>query len=106
VRCVLRAGGFWVSEFSGNYVRWVSPAGIISTVAGIGGSIIGTIALGVWNGPATSARFNNPVFIVPDGSGGALFSDCNLNAVQRLLPNGTVSTVNFAGTGLSGTTGA
>ena len=93
-----------MTENTGNRVRWVSAGGLIRTVAGIGGNSVGVVA--TWSGPATSARLNNPTCIVSDGAGGALFADTNLNAVQRWLPNGTVSAVTYAGTGLSGTTGA
>ena len=96
-------GGFWVSETSGNYVRFVSSSGVLSTVAGVGGATVGTTS--TWNGPATSVRLNAPVFIVSDGSGGAYFSHSNLNAIQRILPNNTISTITYAGTGNSGTTG-
>jgi trimeric autotransporter adhesin len=97
------SGGFWVTEGGGNNVRFVSSIGTISTVAGIGGASLGTTSS--WNGPGTSARLNNPVVVMPDGQGGALFSGTNLNAIQRLLPSGVVSTVTYAGNGLSGTTG-
>lgn len=84
-------------------MRFVSAAGLITSVAGIGGSSVGSTL--TWSGVATSARFSSPTSIVSDGTGGALFADTNLNAIRRWLPNSTVSATSYAGTGLSGTAG-
>jgi sugar lactone lactonase YvrE len=92
-------GGFLIAEQDRDEVRRVSPAGMISTVAG---SLSGGERLGD-RGPATKASLSAPrgVAVMPDG--GFLIAD-NANArVRRVSPNGTISTI--AGTGGYGSTG-
>jgi hypothetical protein len=69
-----------MSVSQGNQVvRYVTAAGILTTVAGTAGSS-GTTGDG---GLATSARLNNPA-ISADGTGGWLVTDTWNNVVRRL----------------------
>jgi sugar lactone lactonase YvrE len=95
-------GNLYIADFFNNRIRMVSPAGIISTVAGTGpGSFFGD------GGPATAARLNSPSGVAVDGSGNLFIADVNNNRIRKVNPAGIISTV--AGTssyGLSGDGGA
>ena len=94
----LADGSLLLADTQNNRIRKVSPAGIISTVAGTGSA--GFTGDG---GPATSARINNPRGVVGLADGGFLIPDTNNHRVRRVWPNGTITTV--AGTGVQGFSG-
>jgi hypothetical protein len=91
-------GGFLIGDSSDSRVRRVSPAGIITTVAGTG-----TQGFAGDGGPATAAQVSGPdgVAVTPDG--GFLFADSFNNRVRRVSPAGTITTV--AGNGAGGFSG-
>lgn len=91
-------GGFLIADSGNKRVRRVSPAGIITTVAGNGGA--GTSGDG---GPATRAQLDAPkdVAVTPDG--GFLVAIAKAHRVRRVSPGGTITTV--AGNGDDGGTG-
>jgi sugar lactone lactonase YvrE len=74
----LDAGGnLFIAENSGERIRKVNPAGIITTVAGTGR--IGHTGDG---GPATAADLNSPVSVFVDRAGNLFFSEGDLYPVQ------------------------
>lgn len=74
---------------SGNHrVRLISPAGVITTVAGTGSA--GFVGDG---GPATSAQLNLPFGVSPVAGGGFLIADAGNNRIRRVDRNGTITTV-------------
>jgi sugar lactone lactonase YvrE len=81
-------GNLYVSDTGNNIIRKVTPAGAVSTVAGIAGSG------GFGDGPAGSALFNSPLGIAI-GTNGAIFVADSGNHVIRAIYGGAVST--FAG---------
>jgi hypothetical protein len=91
-------GGFLIGDSNDERVRRVSPAGIITTVAGTG-----TQGFAGDGGPATAAQLSGPdgVAVTPDG--GFLFADSFNNRVRRVSPAGTITTV--AGNGTAGAWG-
>jgi hypothetical protein len=91
-------GGFLIADLGNKRVRRVSPAGIITTVAGTGqGGSQGD------GGPATAARVGGPTGIAVTADGGFLVVDANADRVRRVSPGGTITTV--AGTGSAGGAG-
>jgi hypothetical protein len=88
-------GGFLIADTNNYRIRRVSPAGIITTVAGIG--VKGFSGDG---GPAVAARISAPrgLASLPDGS--YLIADSDNNRIRRVTAAGIISTV--AGTGTSG----
>ena len=90
--------GYLIVDQGNNRIRRVSPAGVITTVAGNG-----TAGFGGDNGPATSAQLNAPNGAAPTADGGFLFADSNNNRVRRVSPSGVITTV--AGTGAAGFSG-
>ncbi len=91
-------GGFVIADLGNKRVRRVSPAGLITTVAGTGqGGSQGD------GGPATSARLGAPTGVAVTGDGGFLVADANAQSVRRVSPDGTITRV--AGNGTAGGTG-
>ena len=87
----------FVSDGFYNTIRMVTPAGVVTTVAGVPG------VSGYEDGPVANAQFNGPGGVAVDASG-ALYVADDGNFVIRKISNGTVSTL--AGTaGRSGDTG-
>jgi len=85
--------GYASSQIAGqdNRIRYVSPLGLISTVAGNGGG-----GLSGDNGPATAASLANPSLGGDDGLGGWLISDANTNVVSRMAAWGAAVQGPFA----------
>ncbi len=92
------SGDLFIGEQINSDVRKVTPAGIISTVAGDG-----IQGFGGDGGPATAATFRFPYGLAVDASGDLFLTDTDNNRVREVDASGTVSTV--AGTGLIGSTG-
>ena len=92
------AGNLYIADSGNNKIRKVTPAGIISTVAGTGTA--GNTGDG---GQATSARLRTPYDVAfgPDGS--MYIADRANHKIRRVAPNGIIST--FAGTGTAGYNG-
>jgi glucose/arabinose dehydrogenase len=91
-------GGFLIADLGNKRVRRVSPAGLITTVAGTGqGGSQGD------GGPATSARVGSPTGVAVTADGGFLVADANADRVRRVSPDGTIT--NVAGNGSAGGTG-
>ncbi|MGI4743353.1 MAG: hypothetical protein ACRYG7_50015 [Janthinobacterium lividum] len=83
-------GTVYVAD-AGNYViRKISPAGVVSTVAGQPGSSGGV------NGQGAAARFDNPTALALAADGALLVSDVGNYCIRRVTPQGEVTT--WAGT--------
>jgi sugar lactone lactonase YvrE len=86
------SGNVYISDFLNNRVRMVSPAGIITTIAGNG--LSGFSGDG---GQATSAQLSQPASLAVDAAGNLYIADSNNSVVRKVTPAGIISTV--AGTG-------
>jgi gliding motility-associated-like protein len=82
-------GNLYVTEFSNNDVRKISPAGVVSTLAG--GS------LGAANGQGAAAGFEGPYGLTPDAAGNLYIADKTNQEIREVTPAGVVTT--FAGNG-------
>jgi outer membrane protein assembly factor BamB len=94
----LPGGGYLIADTGNNAVRMVSPAGVISTVAGDG-----TAGNSGDGGPATSARLNQPGGVAAVAGGGFLISDSQNNVVRMVSAAGVITRV--AGNGAAGYSG-
>ena len=85
------SGNVYVSEIDtgGDKVRMITPAGVVTTIAGTG-------AGGATNGPAATATFAGPSGVTIDSSGNLIIPDTNNNLIRKIA-GGNVTTV--AGTG-------
>jgi hypothetical protein len=82
-------GGFLIADWFVDRVRWVSPSGVITTVAGTGTPAIGTNGDG---GPATAANISMPFAVATTASGGFVFTE-NGNYAVRLVDAGFATAV-------------
>lgn len=94
---VARDGSVLIADYGNNRVRRVSPAGVISTIAGTTRGSSGD------GGPAVAAQLKSPALIsvAPDGS--VLIPDEADHRVRRVGPDGRITTI--AGTGMPGFSG-
>ena len=96
------AGNLYIAESWAGRVRKVSPDGIISAMAGVGGpycpSPTGCLALGD-GGPAVSAGLNYPTGVAIDSKGNLLIAETGGARIRKVSPDGVITTV--AGTGVA-----
>ncbi len=92
------AGSLYIADYLDNRVRKVTPAGVISTVAGNGAA--GHSGDG---GPATRAQLNGPSGLAVDLAGNLYIADSLSDYIRKVTPDGTIST--FAGIGVGGLSG-
>ncbi len=92
------AGNLYFAEEINDVIRKVTPAGIISTVAGTG--VAGYLGDG---GAATSARLNAPFGLHVASDGTIYIADRGNQVVRKVSPGGTITTV--AGNGSAGFSG-
>jgi trimeric autotransporter adhesin len=91
-------GGFLVADAGRQVVRKVSPAGIITRVAGTG-----TAGNSGDDGPATDAQLSTPAGLAVTADGGFLIADYANGVVREASASGTITRV--AGTGTAGDSG-
>ena len=92
------AGNLFVADDENHRVRKISPAGVITTVAGNGtGGFSGD------GGDARSAQLRNPQGVAVDAAGNLLISDTGNRRIRRVNGSGTIQTV--AGNGSRGFSG-
>lgn len=76
------AGNLYVADFGNQLVRKVTPAGVVSTIAG-------ATTIGAIDAAGTSARFNGPAGIDLDAAGNFYIGDLNNRAIRKLTPSGS-----------------
>jgi sugar lactone lactonase YvrE len=81
------AGNIFVSDFLNRLVRRITPAGIVSTYAGV------LESSGHQDGPAASARFVEPQAVAVDQLGNVLVADRADETIRKITPEGIVSTL-------------
>jgi len=90
------AGNMYVADQTNSTIRKITPAGVVTTLAGSG-------TIGSANGTGTTASFNYPTAVAVDGSGNIIVADTDNDLIRKVTPGGAVSTL--AGTaGASGST--
>lgn len=81
------AGNVYVSEQGNHLIRKITPAGVVSTLAG------GAMQPGYADGTGAAARFNAPFGLAVDGAGNVFVADSGNNVIRRVTPAGVVTTV-------------
>lgn len=92
------AGNRYIADTANYRIRKVTPAGVISTVAGIG-----TRGFSGDGGAATSASIGQVYRIAVDAAGNLLLADAGNYRIRKVAPDGTISTI--AGNGSSAFSG-
>ena len=92
------AGNLYIADQSNNRIRQVATNGIITTVAGNGGS-----SYSGDRGPATNATLSGPTSVAVDTLGNLYIADKSNDRVRQVAANGIITTV--AGNGGAGYAG-
>jgi serine/threonine protein kinase/sugar lactone lactonase YvrE len=91
------AGNIFVADTGNNTIRKISPAGVVTTIAGLAGQA------GSDDGVGSAARFRNPWDVAVDNAGDVYVADMSNDTIRKITPDGRVHT--FAGQpGMSGNT--
>ena len=79
-------GSLFVSDNANHRIRFVTPGGMVSTLAGSG---VGTFA----DGTGTNAAFRNPRGVAIDPDGNLIVADTLNNRIRKVTVGGLVSTL-------------
>ena len=90
------AGNVYVADRDNHLIRKITPAGVVTTLAGLAGSS------GSTDGTGSAARFNFPLGLAVDNAGNVYVADTNSSTIRKVTSSGVVST--FAG--LAGSVGS
>ena len=81
------AGNVYVADENSSDIRKITPAGVVTTVAGVSGKT------GSADGPGATATFNAPRALAVDASGTIYVADTDSATIRKIAPDGTVSTL-------------
>ena len=82
------AGNVYIADTQNNRVRKVTPAGVITTIAGNG-----TAGFAGDGAAAVSAQLARPAGVAADSAGNVYISDSANGAVRKVTPDGIINTV-------------
>ena len=85
------AGNVYVGDSSNHRIRFITPAGAVTTLAGSGTPGFADNATGA------AANFNNPIGVATDSTGNVYVADTSNQIIRKVTSAGAVSTL--AGTG-------
>ena len=81
------SGNLYVADTFNNTIRKVTPAGVVTTLAGV------SKATGSTDGTGLAASFDSPSGIAVDASGNLYIADANNATIRKVTPEGVVSTL-------------
>ena len=84
------AGNVFVADTANHAIRKITPAGVVTTVAGLAG------VRGSADGTGSAARFSDPMSITIDAAGNLFVADFSNSLIRKVTQAGVVAT--FAGT--------
>jgi hypothetical protein len=90
------SGNVYVADTYNHTIRKVTPAGVVTTLAGLAGTY------GNADGTGSAARFNYPSGVAVDSSGNVYVADTYNHTIRKVTPAGVVTTL----AGLAGTYGS
>lgn len=92
------AGYVYVADRHNHTIRKISPAGVVTTLAGLAGDG------GTADGPGAVARFFRPSAVAVDVNGFVYVADTYNNTIRKITPGGVVSTLAGLGLAICGNT--
>lgn len=81
------SGNVFVTDTWNHTIRKITPAGVVTTLAGLAGYP------GCVDGTNSKARFNQPAGIALDGAANIYVADFLNHVIRKITPTGTVSTI-------------
>jgi streptogramin lyase len=90
------ADNLFVADTGNHTIRKITPAGVVSTFAGLAG------VSGSADGTGSAARFNSPFGLTLDAAGNIFVADSDNDTIRKITPDKVVTTV----AGLAGVTGS
>jgi sugar lactone lactonase YvrE len=85
----------YVADRNNHTIRKITPAGLVTTFAGLAGTS------GTTDGTGSAARFNSPSAVAVDAAGNVYVADTLNNTIRMISPGGVVTTL----AGLAGSSG-
>ncbi len=93
-----QVGNVYVADEDNHTIRKITPAGVVSTLAGSAGNP------GYINGTGSAANFSTPVGVAVDQVGNVYVADSDNNTIRKITPAGAVSTLAGGGPDTFGNT--
>ena len=81
------AGNIYVADTNNSTIRRITPAGVVTTLAGT------PAGFGSADGTGAAASFNFPSRVATDSTGNAYVADTNNSTIRKITPMGVVTTV-------------
>jgi streptogramin lyase len=81
------AGNVYVADANNNTIREITPAGVVTTLAGLAGQG------GSTDGTGTAASFRRPLGVAVDGAGTVYVADTGNNTIRKITSAGVVTTL-------------
>jgi sugar lactone lactonase YvrE len=84
-----RSGNVYVADTASNNIRQITPAGVVTTIAGL----VGAYTYGCGDGIGRSATFFYPAGLAVDTAGNIFVAEEGNDAIRKITPAGVVTTI-------------